>query len=220
MLVPRRDRLVRALRGECRSARYVLASTAVDRRVDPSAGSELEAPDASSLLRARRSPAASSRGCGSTGCCGASPSASVWAAFMFVNGFVTIGLLAAVAMVAAHAVRLSRRSAPPRSSSSSRRTLPTAIPRHTLIGHAIGIVCGYGALVLVRASSTRRRRWWSASTCRACWRRGALARGDRRADDPAQGRAPAGRRDDADHLARDRDAAAAPRRHRGARSRS
>lgn len=47
---------------------------------------------------------------------------------MFVNGFLTIAILAGVAMASG--------------------TLPAASPRNTLYGHAIGIACGYGSLVV------------------------------------------------------------------------
>ena len=72
------------------------------------------------------------------------PERGVWAAFMFLNGFVTIALLAAVAMV----------SRTPFVFPSLGPTAflffftPRASPRHTIYGHAIGIVCGYGALWL------------------------------------------------------------------------
>ena len=71
----------------------------------------------------------------------------VWALFMFLNGFATIALLAAVAMVSrtpfvfpslgptAFLVFFTPRA-------------PAASPRHTIYGHAIGILCGYGALWL------------------------------------------------------------------------
>lgn len=71
----------------------------------------------------------------------------VWAAFMLVNGFLTIGLLAAIAVI----------SGTPFVFPSLGPTAilfffdpisPSATPRNTLIGHAIAICCGYGALVL------------------------------------------------------------------------
>jgi CBS-domain-containing membrane protein len=62
---------------------------------------------------------------------------------MFLNGFVTIALLAAVAMVS-HTPSCFRRSARPRLTPR----VPAASPRHTIYGHAIGIVCGYSALWL------------------------------------------------------------------------
>ncbi len=93
---------------------------------------------------------------------------------------------------------------------------PAASPRHTIYGHAIGIVCGYGALWLfglaARAAGDGDRRLG-----RARRRRGAVAGVDGRVDDSAESGAPAGRRDDPHHLARDRDAAVPPARDRDRR---
>ncbi len=72
---------------------------------------------------------------------------TVWAAFMLVNGFVTIGLLGAIAALSGTPFVFP--SLGPTAflfffSPSS----PSATPRHAIIGHAIGIACGYGALAL------------------------------------------------------------------------
>ncbi len=71
----------------------------------------------------------------------------VWALFMFLNGFMTIAILAAVAMVSRTPFVFPSLGPTaflffftPRS--------PASTPRHTIYGHAIGIVCGYGSLVL------------------------------------------------------------------------
>jgi CBS-domain-containing membrane protein len=70
-----------------------------------------------------------------------------WMLFVFVNGFVAIGILATIAMVSkapfifpslgASAILMFY--SPP---------LPTASPRSVILGHAIGILCGYAALVV------------------------------------------------------------------------
>ncbi|HVW07498.1 MAG TPA: HPP family protein [Bryobacteraceae bacterium] len=72
------------------------------------------------------------------------PAPVVWAVYVFVNGFITIGLLALVAVVTgvpfvfpslgptAYLLFFS-----PRAEASS--------PHNTLVGHAIGLACGYGA---------------------------------------------------------------------------
>jgi len=72
----------------------------------------------------------------------------VWAAFLFINGFLIIALLSALAMVTGTPVVFPSLG-------------PTAIlffftpasitstPRNSMLGHAIGILCGYGALCLV-----------------------------------------------------------------------
>jgi CBS domain-containing membrane protein len=76
------------------------------------------------------------------------PERPVWAAFMFINGFVTIGLLALVAMLT-HTSFIFPSLGPTAFLFFFTPTLPTASPRHTIYGHAIGIACGYGALWLM-----------------------------------------------------------------------
>lgn len=74
------------------------------------------------------------------------PERPVWAAFMFVNGFVTIGILAGVAMIS-RTPFVFPSLGPTAFLFFFTPTAPTASPRHTLYGHAIGIGCGYGALL-------------------------------------------------------------------------
>lgn len=74
------------------------------------------------------------------------PERNVWAAFMFVNGFVTIALLAALAMVS-RTPFVFPSLGPTAFLFFFTPTLPTASPRHSIYGHAIGIACGYGALL-------------------------------------------------------------------------
>ena len=69
----------------------------------------------------------------------------MWAAFMFINGFVTIGLLAGVAMLS-HTPFIFPSLGPTAFLVFFTPISPTASPRHTVYGHAIGILCGYGAL--------------------------------------------------------------------------
>jgi CBS domain-containing membrane protein len=69
----------------------------------------------------------------------------IWAAFTFVNGFLTITILAGLAMIV-RAPFVFPSLGPtaflfffvPRS--------PAATPRHAVYGHAIGLLCGYGSL--------------------------------------------------------------------------
>lgn len=75
------------------------------------------------------------------------PERPVWAAFMFINGFVTIGLLAGVAMLSGTPF-IFPSLGPTAFLLFFTPTSPTASPRHTIYGHAIGILCGYGALWL------------------------------------------------------------------------
>jgi CBS-domain-containing membrane protein len=74
------------------------------------------------------------------------PERPVWAAFMFVNGFVSIAILAALAMVT-RAPFVFPSLGPTAFLFFFTPTLPTASPRHTIYGHAIGISCGYAALL-------------------------------------------------------------------------
>ena len=73
------------------------------------------------------------------------PERPVWAAFMLVNGFVTIGILAGLAMVT-RAPFVFPSLGPTAFLFFFSPTSPTASPRHAIYGHAIGIVCGYAAL--------------------------------------------------------------------------
>ncbi len=75
------------------------------------------------------------------------PERRVWAAFMFINGFVTIALLAGVAMIS-RTPFVFPSLGPTAFLLFFTPTSPTASPRHTLYGHAIGILCGYGALLV------------------------------------------------------------------------
>jgi len=75
------------------------------------------------------------------------PERPVWALFMFVNGFITIAILAGVAMVT-RTPFIFPSLGPTAFLFFFTPTAVTASPRHTIIGHAIGIACGYGALLL------------------------------------------------------------------------
>ena len=75
------------------------------------------------------------------------PERPVWALFMFLNGFVTIALLAGVAMVS-RTPFVFPSLGPTAFLFFFTPRLPAASPRNTLYGHAIGIACGYGALWL------------------------------------------------------------------------
>jgi CBS domain-containing membrane protein len=70
---------------------------------------------------------------------------TVWAAFMFVNGFITIALLALLAMVT-RTPFVFPSLGPTAFLFFFTPTSPTATPRHAIYGHAIGIACGWGAL--------------------------------------------------------------------------
>lgn len=75
------------------------------------------------------------------------PGRALWALFMFINGFITIAILAGVAMVS-HTPFVFPSLGPTAILLFYTPLSPTASPRHTIYGHAIGIACGYGSLLL------------------------------------------------------------------------
>lgn len=75
------------------------------------------------------------------------PARAVWAAFVLVNSFVTVGLLAGLAMVTGTPFVFPSLG-PTAFLCFFTPTAASASPRNTLVGHGIGIVCGYGALVV------------------------------------------------------------------------
>jgi CBS-domain-containing membrane protein len=75
------------------------------------------------------------------------PERPMWALFMFINGFVSIAILAGLAMMT-RAPFVFPSLGPTAFLFFFTPTSPTASPRHTVYGHAIGIACGYGALLI------------------------------------------------------------------------
>lgn len=75
------------------------------------------------------------------------PERPVWAVFMLVNGFVTIAILAGLAMIT-RAPFVFPSLGPTAFLFFFSPTSPSASPRNTLYGHAIGIACGYAALLV------------------------------------------------------------------------
>ncbi len=80
------------------------------------------------------------------------PPRPVWAVYVCVNGFITIGLLGLLALLTGSPFVFPSLGPTaylfffsPLSESSS--------PRNTILGHAIGLVCGYGAYALAVTSS-------------------------------------------------------------------
>ncbi len=73
------------------------------------------------------------------------PERPVWAAFMFVNGFISIALMS-LAALALKTSFIFPSLGPTAFLFFFSPQAPSASPRHTIYGHAIGIVCGYGAL--------------------------------------------------------------------------
>ncbi len=73
------------------------------------------------------------------------PARAVWAGFMFASGFVTIGLLAAVAKVS-RVPFVFPSLGPTAFLFFFAPQAPASSPRNALYGHSLGILCGYGAL--------------------------------------------------------------------------
>ena len=73
------------------------------------------------------------------------PERPVWAAFMFINGFISIALMS-LAALAAKTSFIFPSLGPTAFLFFFSPQAPSASPRHTIYGHAIGIACGYGAL--------------------------------------------------------------------------
>src|ERR1035441_4621647 len=80
------------------------------------------------------------------------PSRFVWAVYVCVNGFITIGLLAVLALLTGSPFVFP--SLGPTAYLFFFSPLAEASsPRNTILGHAIGLICGYGAFALAVASS-------------------------------------------------------------------
>jgi CBS domain-containing membrane protein len=75
------------------------------------------------------------------------PPRLVWAAFALINGFVTIGLLAMVAALTGTSFVFPSLG-PTAYLLFSSPTQPGSSPRNAICGHLIGILCGYGSLLL------------------------------------------------------------------------
>ncbi|HUA84695.1 MAG TPA: HPP family protein [Bryobacteraceae bacterium] len=75
------------------------------------------------------------------------PAGLVWAVYMFVNGFITIGLLALLAAVT-HNPFVFPSLGPTAYLVFFSPLAPASTPRNTIFGHAVAIVCGYGAFAL------------------------------------------------------------------------
>src|SRR5205807_5761625 len=143
--------------------------------------------------------------------------ARIWALFMFINGFISIGILCGLAKVfrtpfifpSLGATAFLVFFTP---------TTPAASPRNTLCGHAIGIACGYAALWVTGLQSAG-----PAIVTELGWdedpRHGPVPGHDGSADDSLQRSTSPGSGDDVDRLPRLGQQARVPRRPRG-RSRS
>jgi CBS-domain-containing membrane protein len=76
------------------------------------------------------------------------PERLVWAVFVLCMGFVSIAIMAVVAAIS-RTPFVFPSLGPTAILFFFHPMSPSASPRHALVGHAIGIVCGYGALLLL-----------------------------------------------------------------------
>lgn len=75
------------------------------------------------------------------------PPRPIWAAFVFINGFISLGIIAGVGTLM-RTPDIFPSLGPTAFLFFFTPNSPTASPRHTIYGHAIGIACGYLSLVL------------------------------------------------------------------------
>ncbi len=75
------------------------------------------------------------------------PDRPVWAAFVLLNSFVTIIILALVSYVARTAFVFPSLG-PTAFLFFFQPTAPSSVPRYAVLGHAIGIACAYASLRL------------------------------------------------------------------------
>jgi len=75
------------------------------------------------------------------------PPRLVWAAYVFINGFLTIALLALLA-VATRTPFVFPSLGPTAYLFFFTPLAVSASPRHAVLGHAVGLICGYGAYVV------------------------------------------------------------------------
>ena len=80
------------------------------------------------------------------------PPRLVWALYVCMNGFITIGLLGLLALLTGSPFVFPSLS-PTAYLFFFSPLAEVSSPRSTILGHAIGLVCGYAAFVLVVASS-------------------------------------------------------------------
>jgi CBS domain-containing membrane protein len=75
------------------------------------------------------------------------PQRLVWAVFVLINGFLSIAVLSALAMICGTPFVFPSLG-PTAFMFFFNPHSPASTPRNALVGHAIGIVCGYGALLV------------------------------------------------------------------------
>jgi CBS-domain-containing membrane protein len=80
------------------------------------------------------------------------PARVVWAIYVCINGFITIGLLALLALLTGSPFVFPSLG-PTAYLFFFSPMAEASCPRNTILGHAIGLICGYAAFLLTVASS-------------------------------------------------------------------
>ncbi len=80
------------------------------------------------------------------------PPRVVWSIYVFINGFLTIALLALLALIS-HNPFVFPSLGPTAYLLFIAPLQQNSSPRNTILGHAIGLVCGYGAYALTGAAN-------------------------------------------------------------------
>jgi len=80
------------------------------------------------------------------------PPRLVWSAYVFVNGFLTIALLALLAVLT-NSPFVFPSLGPTAYLLFIAPLVENSSPRNTILGHAIGLICGYAAFTLTGAAS-------------------------------------------------------------------
>lgn len=76
----------------------------------------------------------------------------IWALYVLINGFITIGLLASLAVVTGSTFVFPSLG-PTAYLLFTAPLTENSSPRNTIFGHAIGLVCGYAAFVVTGAAA-------------------------------------------------------------------
>jgi CBS-domain-containing membrane protein len=76
----------------------------------------------------------------------------VWSVYVFINGFLTIALLALLAVIS-HNPFVFPSLGPTAYLLFIAPLQQNSSPRNTILGHAIGLICGYGAYTLTGAAN-------------------------------------------------------------------
>ncbi len=103
------------------------------------------------------------------------PPRLVWAVYVCINGFITIGLLGLLALLTGSPFVFPSLG-PTAYLFFFSPLAEVSSPRNTILGHAIGLICGYAAFVLAVASSPHPLASTPVSMAQGCWPRRSRSR--------------------------------------------